>query len=57
MNFPHVVKFKARRQNQADYIPKAAKVGKTYDDFLFFIEGQGLSAVGMDTVVGFIGGK
>jgi len=32
--FPRVVKFKARKQPQAEYVPKAAKISRTYDDFL-----------------------
>jgi len=28
LDFPRVVKFKARKQHRDDYIPKAAKVGR-----------------------------
>lgn len=58
LDFPRVVKFKPRRPSKSEYIPKAAKVGRTYDDFLRFTEENGLSSwVEMDTVIGRIGGK
>jgi len=58
LDFPRVVKFKARKQSKTDYIPKAAKIGRTYDDFLAFTEEHGITAwVEMDTVIGRIGGK
>jgi len=58
IDFPRVVKFKPRRTRKADYIPKTAKIGRTYNDFLTFIEENGISSwVEMDTVIGRIGGK
>ena len=58
IDFPRVVKFKARRKNPSPYVPKAAKVGRTYDDFLAHIDLYGISSwVEMDTVIGRIGGK
>ena len=58
LDFPRVVKFKARKQYRADCVPKAAKVGRTYDDFVSFIEDNGVKSwVEMDTVVGRQGGK
>ena len=58
IDFPRVVKFKPRRQRSADFIPKAAKVGRTYDDFLAYIEENNIrSWVEMDTVIGRVGGK
>ena len=58
IDFPRVVKFKPRRTRQTDYIPKAAKTGRTYNDFLAFIEENGISSwVEMDTVIGRLGGK
>lgn len=38
IDFPRVVKFKPRKQYRADQIPKSAKVGRTYDDFLSYID-------------------
>ena len=58
MDFPRVVKFKQRRQYQTNYIPKSAKLGRTYDDFLSYINENHISSwVEMDTVIGRAGGK
>jgi len=58
LDFPRVVKFKARRQRRGEYVPKAAKLGRTHDDFLAYIEENNISSwVEMDTVIGRIGGK
>jgi IS30 family transposase len=39
-------------------VPKAAKVGRSYDDFLAYTQKHGVSSwVEMDTVIGRIGGK
>jgi IS30 family transposase len=58
LDFPRVVKFKERQRHKKDFIPKAAKVGRTYLDFLAYIEKAGIpSWVEMDTVIGRIGGK
>jgi len=58
LDFPRVVKFKARKQYRVAGVPKAAKVGRTYDDFKSFIEEYEIQHwVEMDTVIGRIGGK
>jgi IS30 family transposase len=58
VDFPRVVKFKARRAKRSVYVPKAAKVGRTYDDFLAHIEENNQTSwVEMDTVIGRSGGK
>lgn len=58
LDFPRVVKFKPRKQNMEVYVPKAAKVGRTYDDFLSYVDAHSLSSwVEMDTVIGRIGGN
>jgi len=58
IEFPRVVKFKPRRQKSMEYVPKAAKIGRTYADFLVFIEKNSITSwVEMDTVTGRIGGK
>ena len=57
LDFPRVVKFKARHP-KASYVPKAVKIGRTYDDFLAFAEENDISSwVEMDTVIGRIWGK
>ena len=58
VDFPRVVKFKPRRTKKTEYIPKEAKRGRTYEDFLKFLEREDVSSwVEMDTVIGRIGGK
>ena len=58
LDFPRVVKFKPRKQYRADSVPKAVKVGRSYDDFLSFIEMNAITSwVEMDTVIGTPGGK
>jgi len=58
VEFPRVVKFKARRVRPTEYVPKALKIGRTYDDFLAYIdENEITSWVEMDTLIGRVGGK
>jgi len=58
MDLPRVVKFKARKQYRANSVPKAVRVGRTYDDFLAFINEHDIKHwVEMDTVIGRVGGK
>lgn len=58
IDFPRVVKFKPRNKKPNDYVPKALKVGRTYEDFLRFMNESGMASwVEMDTVIGRIGGK
>jgi len=58
LDFPRVAKFKPRKQHKGDYIPKAAKVGRTYSDFRVSIEENNIKSwAEMDTVIGRIGGK
>jgi IS30 family transposase len=58
LDFPRVAKFKPRKQHKGDYIPKAAKVGRTYNDFRLFVEENNINSwVEMDTVIGRVGGK
>jgi IS30 family transposase len=58
MDFPRVVKFKPRQPRQREYIPKSAKLGRTYDDFRAHVAENNLNSwVEMDTVIGRIGGK
>jgi len=58
IDFPRVVKFKKRNKRHEAYVPKSAKIGRTYEDFLSYTQGNGISSwVEMDTVIGAIGGK
>lgn len=57
-DFPRVVKFKPRRKHRSEYVPKAVRVGKTYEDFLIYIEENNVTHwTEMDTVIGRVGGK
>ena len=58
LDFPRVVKFRLRKSGKSKSIPKAMKIGRTYDDFLSHIEENAISSwVEMDTVIGSVGGK
>jgi len=58
VDFPRVVKFKPRRARHSEYVPKALKVERTYDDSLAYLdESEATSWVEMDTLIGRIGGK
>ncbi|MBO4541658.1 MAG: IS30 family transposase [Bacteroidales bacterium] len=57
-DLPRAVKFKARKQTHQDYVPKNAKIGRTYQDYLDFVQNNPtINCVEMDTVIGRIGGK
>jgi len=59
MDLPRAVKFKPRRaKDYNEYVPNKLKAGRTYDDFLAFIEENEIANwVEMDTVIGRRGGK
>mgnify|MGYP000868603925 FL=1 len=58
IDLPRAVKFKPRKTNQTEVIPAQAKKGRTYNDYLDFIEqNSDLTTVQLDTVIGRIGGK
>jgi hypothetical protein len=44
LDFPRVVKFKARKQHRPDSVPKAVREGRTYADFLAFVEEHGIKS-------------
>jgi len=55
---PRMVKFKKRKAKKEPYIPKALKIGRTFEDFRSFTQNNDLrSWTEMDTVVGRVGGK
>ena len=57
-DMPRVVKFKARKTYKTPGVPKAAKRGREYADFLACIaELENKQWVEMDTVIGRVGGK
>lgn len=58
MDLPRAVKFKPRNAKKSDYVPKWAREGRTFDDFLAFVEDNSdIPLVQLDTVIGRIGGK
>ncbi len=58
IDLPRAVKFKPRKQNSPDYVPKGVKIGRSYEDFLLCME-ENPNAIynEMDTVIGRVGGK
>ena len=58
MDLPRAVKFKPRNSKESNYVPKWAREGRTFDDFLAFVEDNNdIPLVQLDTVIGRIGGK
>lgn len=58
IDLPRAVKFKTRRSKPSEYVPKWAKEGRTYTDFLAYLEDNEVASYSeMDTVIGRIGGK
>lgn len=58
MDLPRAVKFKSRKKSKEEHIPKWAKDGRTYDDFLAYVnEKPDVNISQLDTVIGRIGGK
>jgi len=58
IDLPRAVKFKPRKKNNSEYVPKSVKIGRTYEDFQAFIEENPYQYyVEMDTVIGRSGGK
>lgn len=55
---PSTVKFKPRYSKGIEFVPKRAKIWRTYADFLKYISDNNIvNFVKMDTVIGRIGGK
>lgn len=58
MDLPRAVKFKPRNSKESDYVPKWAREGRTFSDFLAFVEDNpDVPLVQLDTVIGRVGGK
>ena len=58
MDLPRAVKFKPRNSKESDYVPKWAREGRTFNDFLAFVEDNSdIPLVQLDTVIGRAGGK
>ncbi len=58
IDLPRAVKFKPRKNDHPDYVPKGVRVGRSYEEFLAFMENDPTGTyVEMDTVIGIPGGK
>ncbi|HPB04524.1 MAG TPA: IS30 family transposase [Bacteroidaceae bacterium] len=58
MDMPRVCRLKPRRTKPVEHkVDKTCRIGRTYADFLAFIEASGTPAVEMDSVIGRVGGK
>lgn len=58
LDLPRAVKFKNRKSNQLDFVPANVKQGRSYQDFLHYMENhKDISFCELDTVLGRIGGK
>lgn len=58
IDLPRAVKFKARKEARGEYVPKGVKVGRSFNDFVLYLEEHpNTNYVEMDTLVGRIGGK
>ena len=58
IDFPRIVKFKKRKQKYIEYVPKKAKIGRTFADFTALKEENNITSwIEMDTVIGKVGGK
>ena len=58
IDLPRAAKFKPRKEQKGEYVPKGVKIGRTFDDFMLFIEeNPSVGYVESDTVIGRPGGK
>lgn len=58
IDLPRAAKFKPRKEQKGEYVPKGVKINRSYEDFLFYLqENPSATYVEMDTVIGRIGGK
>lgn len=58
IDLPRAAKFKPRKETRGEYVPKGVKIGRSFEDFLLFLEENPCANyVEMDTVIGRIGGK
>lgn len=58
IDLPRAAKFKPRKEAKGEYVPKGVKTGRSFEDFLTYMEEHPTTAyTEMDTVIGRIGGK
>ncbi len=58
IDMPRVCRTKPRKSKPVEHkVDKSCRVGRTYAEFLSFVETSGVSVVEMDSVIGRVGGK
>lgn len=58
IDLPRAVKFKIRHSRHVEFVPHAVRIGRTYDDYLTYMENSPQTpVVELDTVIGRVGGK
>lgn len=58
IDLPRAAKFKPRKEQKGEYVPKGVKIGRSFEDFMLYLEETpSTNYVEMDTVIGRIGGK
>lgn len=58
IDLPRAAKFKPRKEQKGEYVPKGVKIGRSFEDFMLYLEeNPSINYVEMDTVIGRIGGK
>lgn len=58
IDLPRAAKFKPRKETKGEYVPKGMKIGRSFEDFMLFLEeNPSTNYVEMDTVIGRVGGK
>ena len=58
LDLPRAVKFKPRKSQKSDFVPKQTREGRTFKDFLAFRDDNpDIPLTQLDTVIGRIGGK
>lgn len=58
IDLPRAAKFKPRKKIKGEYVPKGVKIGRSFEDFMLYLEeNPSTNYVEMDTVIGKIGGK
>jgi IS30 family transposase len=58
IDMPRVCRIKPRKTKPVEHkVDTLCRIGRTYNDFLPFVERTGLSVVEMDSVIGRVGGK
>lgn len=58
LDLPRKVKFKPRKARRPEYVPKGVRIGRTYEDFLLYLDEHHLERhTELDTLIGREGGK